>query len=321
MLSSGYEDPFIAVNRRMSNAQREGMKNLSVPKASTESDTASAKVGYLDSYKSLSTINLQLQNVWAHKDAADSTLSSILIGVVEKINSVAASLATLNLTLVPAPDISKLLVQLDLSQKNKNKYVTGKDEPIFIKNDMVYKSFLEAATSLIDVAKQINIHQDDVVPKPLDEKDDDDAGKEMEAEESSDDDDEVAATRSAAISAKGPMSGEDEDASESADTADKAHWTALRKAADNASMESLSGDSVSDDDSSDDESVEPETSHTGSKSPRSPALARFLPSGAPGRVSSGAAEEIPIVVRNKDGTERKKNKNGEYRKTPSRTNK
>ena len=116
------------------------------------------------------------------------------------------------------------------------------------------------------------------------------------------------------------MGGEDEDAPESAD-ADKAHWTALRQAADNTSMEPLPGDSGSDDDSSEDESVEPETSHTGSKSPRSPAQARFLPSGAPGRVSSGAAEEIPVVMRNKDGTERKKNKNGEYRKTPSRTNK
>ena len=157
---------------------------------------------------------------------------------------------------------------------------------------MVYTAFLEAATNLIDVAKQINFHQGDVVPDPLDERDDDDAGKEMEAEESSDDDDSDEVSESTPIS--GPMDEEEEDASESAD------------------------DSVSDDDSSEDEIVEPETSHTGSKSPWSPAQARFLPSGAPGRVSSGAAE-IP-VMRNKDGTERKKNKNGEYRKTP-RTNK
>ena len=144
---------------------------------------------------------------------------------------------------------------------------------------VVYTAFLEAATNLIDVAKQINIHQGDVVPDPLDKRDDDDAGKEMEdededdeddddevsdveeevsEEEVSDDEEEVAATQSAAISALGPM---DEDGQ-----------------------------------------------------------ARFLPSGAPGRVSSGAAAEIPIVMRNMDGTERKKNKNGEYRKTP-RTNK
>ena len=91
---------------------------MSAPKVTNDADVASAKVGYMDSQKLLSTINLQLAKVWAHKDLGDSTLSSILIGVVEKVNSVAASLASLNLALVPATDVTKLLKQLDAFQKN-----------------------------------------------------------------------------------------------------------------------------------------------------------------------------------------------------------